>query len=164
MNCKNLRIRSKNYKKYFYCTANKCVVDATTCYCCKMKEYKTTTPIKRTAIEKKTHKVSKMAKACDISQKVKYEVWERDNHQCIFCNINVPVSCANAHCLSRAHGGLGIVQNIVTACPKCHHELDNGKDRKKYTVLLLSYMKRLYGEDWNPGIFKYTKWKEIENG
>ena len=36
MNCKNLRIRSKNYKKYFYCTANKCVVDATSCYCCKM--------------------------------------------------------------------------------------------------------------------------------
>ena len=85
MNCKNLRIRSKNYKKYFYCTANKCVVDATTCYCCKMKEYQTTTPIKKTAIKKKTHKVSKMAKACDIPQKVKNEVWERERQ--VFYNI-----------------------------------------------------------------------------
>lgn len=163
MNCKNLRIRSKNYKKYFYCVANKCVVDATTCYCCKMKEYKTTTPIKRTAIEKKTHKVSKMAKACDISQKVKNEVWERDNHQCIFCNTEVPVSCANAHCVSRAHGGLGIVQNIVTACPKCHHELDNGLHRQGYFIMLHSYMKKLYGDDWDKNSV-YNKWKEIENG
>lgn len=163
MNCKNLRIRSKNYKKYFYCVANKCVVDATTCYCCKMKEYKTTTPIKRTAIEKKTHKVSKMAKACDVSQKVKNEVWERDNHRCIFCNTEVSVSCANAHVISRAHGGLGIVQNIVTACPKCHHELDNGKNRRLYLAQLVLYMQKLYGDNWRDNVI-YNKWKEIENG
>ena len=157
MNCKNLKIRTKNYKKYFYCVANKCVVDAATCYCCKMKEYKTTTPIKRSAIKKKTHKVSKMAKACDISQKVKNEVWERDNHQCIFCNINVPVSCANAHVISRAHGGLGVVQNIVTACPTCHHELDNGKFRAAYLKKLAEYITSLYGNNWQKDVV-YTKW------
>lgn len=164
MNCKNLRIRSKNYKKYFYCVANKCVVDATTCYCCKMKEYKTTTPIKRTAIEKKTHKVSKMAKACDIPKKVKHEVSERDNHKCIFCNLVVPESCSNAHFISRAHGGLGIAENIITACPKCHHELDNGKSRSNYIYYARKYLKGIYGETWNPGFLTYNKWKELENG
>lgn len=102
-----------------------------------------------------------MAKACDIPQKVKNEVWERDNHQCIFCNINVPVSCANAHVVSRAHGGLGIVQNIVTACPKCHHELDNGKNRKNYLSILGFYMRNLYGDDWQNNVV-YKKWGAFE--
>lgn len=163
MNCINLKIRTKNYKKYFYCIANKCVVDASTCYCCKQKEYKAVKPLKTTPIKKKTHKISKMAKACDISQRVKYEVWERDNHECIFCKINVPVSCANAHVVSRAHGGLGIVKNIVTACPKCHHELDNGKERKKYLTYLKAYMTRMYGADYFRNVI-YSKWKEIGNG
>ena len=31
---------------------------------------------------------SKISKACDISQKVRKEVLERDNHQCIICGAN----------------------------------------------------------------------------
>ena len=157
MNCKNLRIRSKNYKKYFYCVANKCIVDATTCYCCKEKEFKSATPIKKTPIKKKTHKVSKMAKACDISSTVKERVWERDGHKCIFCNREVPVTCANAHYIPRSLGGLGIEQNIVTACPLCHHEQDNGLNTKKYDEMARNYLESYYGDYWNIKKLIYKK-------
>lgn len=146
MNCKNLRIRSKNYKKYFYCVVNNCVVDATCCYCCKEKEYKAITPIKKTQLKKKTHKVSKMAKACDISQETKEVVWERDNHKCIFCGKHVPVGCANSHYIPRSQGGLGIEQNIVTACPECHHEQDNGLNTEYYELKTKRYLQSHYGD------------------
>lgn len=146
MNCKNLRIRSKNYKKYFYCVVNNCVVDATCCYCCKEKEYKAITPIKKTQLKKKTHKVSKMAKSCDISQETKEVVWERDNHKCIFCGKHVPVGCANSHYIPRSQGGLGIEQNIVTACPECHHEQDNGLNTEYYELKTKRYLQAHYGD------------------
>ena len=161
MNCKNLRIRSKNYKKYFYCVVNKCVVDATCCYCCKEKEYKATTQIKRTQIKKKTHKVSKMAKACDISQKTKEIVWERDGHMCIFCGNPVPVSCANSHYIPRSQGGLGIEQNIVTACSKCHHEQDNGLNTEYYDLKAQRYLQAHYGDLSKVNLI-YTKYKTKE--
>lgn len=148
MKCKFLKIRSKNYKKYFYCSCNKCVVDANTCYCCKKKEFNQYKSIQRTPIIKKNHKVSKMAKACDIPQKVKNEVWERDNHCCIFCGKEVPITCANSHIVKRSHGGLGIPENVVCACPDCHHEYDNGKYSLNYVVKAQNHMLKIYGNDW----------------
>ena len=49
--------------------------------------------------------MSKRSKACDISQKVKEIVWNRDNKQCIFCYRYVPKSCANAHFIKRSQRG-----------------------------------------------------------
>lgn len=158
MNCKNLRIRSKNYKKYFYCVVNKCVVDATCCYCCKEKEYKATTQIKRTQIKKKTHKVSKMAKACDISQKTKEIVWERDGHMCIFCGKLLPWNYANAHFIPRSAGGLGIEENIFTACDNCHREQDNGLNTKVYTDKAENHLRACYGSNWNIENLIYKKY------
>lgn len=45
---------------------------------------------------------SKRAKECDISQKVKETVWERDNYECIYCHESVPKACANAHYIKRS--------------------------------------------------------------
>ena len=45
---------------------------------------------------------SKRSKACDISQKTKEKVWERDNHKCISCGRYVPKTCANAHFIKRS--------------------------------------------------------------
>lgn len=58
---------------------------------------------------------------------VKKKVWERDRHHCIYCGN--PYAMPNAHYISRAHGGLGIEENVVTLCQKCHHNFDNGKDK-----------------------------------
>lgn len=72
---------------------------------------------------------SKRSKACDIPGKVKETVFERDKGCCIVCG---RPGFPNAHYLSRARGGLGIEQNIVTLCPDCHFEYDNGKELAKY--------------------------------
>lgn len=45
---------------------------------------------------------SKRTKACEISQKVKEIVWNRDKHCCILCGEYVPKSCANAHYIKRS--------------------------------------------------------------
>lgn len=46
--------------------------------------------------------MSKRSNACNISQKVKKKVWERDNHCCIICGS--PYAMPNAHYISRAQG------------------------------------------------------------
>lgn len=54
----------------------------------------------------------------------------------------------NAHFISRAKGGLGIPENIVTLCRACHHEFDNGIDREYYCDRIERYLKKIY-PDWN---------------
>ncbi len=49
---------------------------------------------------------SKRAKALEIPKKVKLIVWERDNHQCIFCH------------------RLGIPENIFCACLLCNNKFN----------------------------------------
>ena len=101
--------------------------------------------------------MSKRSRACDISQKVKKRVWERDNHCCVFCYN--PYAMPNAHYLSRAHGGLGIEQNIVTLCQKCHHELDNGKDKELSQAIkhkIEAHLRTFYPE-WSIDLLKYKK-------
>ena len=46
--------------------------------------------------------MSRRSKACEISQKAKEEVWNRDKHKCIYCGRYVPKSCANAHFIKRS--------------------------------------------------------------
>ena len=45
---------------------------------------------------------SKRSKACDISQKVKQIVWDRDKHKCIYCGKYVPKTFADAHFIKRS--------------------------------------------------------------
>lgn len=87
---------------------------------------------------------SKRSKACDISPKVKQAVWERDGMRCIFCG--TPYAMPNAHILPRSKGGLGVEKNIVTACIKCHHNMDNTPKRKEYLAFAKKYLENIYGE------------------
>ena len=98
---------------------------------------------------------SRRAKATDISQKVKKIVWERDGHRCVCCGS----TCAmpNAHYISRAKGGLGIEQNIVTLCQHCHHAYDNSTQRPFFEKLIREYLKETYGEEWNEENLVYKK-------
>ena len=90
---------------------------------------------------------SKRAKATDIPMRVKLEVLNRDK-VCIFCG---RPGAPNAHYISRAHGGLGIERNIVTACTKCHNEMDNGKQSQRYKDIARDYLKS-----------RYFNWREDE--
>lgn len=105
---------------------------------------------------------SKRAKACDITQKVKQEVWERDGGCCVYCGNNYNVM-PNAHYISRAHGGLGIPQNIVTLCTnltpnQCHHKFDNGsaEEREEIGEKIREYLMDCY-PDWNEEDLYYKK-------
>lgn len=85
---------------------------------------------------------SKRAKALDISQKVKKAVWERDHGRCILCGSSRAMP--NAHYISRAQGGLGIEQNIVTLCFDCHRRTDQSIERKTCLANIKQYLDRHY--------------------
>lgn len=103
--------------------------------------------------------MSKRSNACDITQKVKEIVWNRDYHRCIFCEKYVPKTCANAHFIKRSQGGLGIEENIVTLCPECHFEEDHGQNTKVYEEYIENYLKGIYGAEWNKEKLIYKKWR-----
>lgn len=100
---------------------------------------------------------TKRAKACDINQKVKQRVWERDNGCCVICGNNYNVM-PNAHYIPRSKGGLGIEENIFTACTRltendCHYKFDEygiGRDEVQ------KYLKSIY-PNWGEDKLKYKK-------
>lgn len=155
MCCMNLKVRSKKYKKYFYCTALKKEVTGNKCCNCKLKEYKTVKPIKG--------KKHQQTKATAIQKSVKEIVWARDNHRCIFCNKLVDVFYANAHYIPRSAGGKGIEENIFTACEDCHRQQDNGLKTKEYDKRAENYLRNIYGDVWNKEKLIYRK-RRIING
>lgn len=85
----------------------------------------------------------KRTKACAITQAVKKKVYERDRGLCIFCGRpGDPV----AHVVPRSKGGLGVEQNIVTACGSCHAAMDNGVFRSAFVAAAENYLAGIYGE------------------
>ena len=50
----------------------------------------------------------------------------------------------SCHYIPRSHGGLGIEQNIVTACIECHHMMDNSTARRGYLERAKWYLEELY--------------------
>ena len=99
--------------------------------------------------------MSKRSHACEISQKTKKVVWDRDNNRCVYCGKYVPMACANAHFIKRSQGGLGIPENIVTLCPECHYQEDHGLNTQLY---IEKYLKNVYGLNWNKEKLIYKKY------
>lgn len=96
----------------------------------------------------------KRTRACAISQKTKLRVYERDKGRCIFCGAP---GLPEAHYIPRSHGGLGIEQNIVTACRPCHDKMDNSTARQQMLQVAADHLKRFY-PDWNEQSLVYDKW------
>ena len=83
----------------------------------------------------------KMTKATSIPESVKRKVYTRDRGKCVVCGApGIP----NAHYIRRSQGGLGIEENIVTLCPKCHHDFDNGFRREEIGAWLSEYLDKWY--------------------
>lgn len=85
---------------------------------------------------------SKRSRACDIPKKVKDKVWERDHNRCIICGSFY--AKPNAHYIPRSKGGLGIEENIVTLCERCHYDYDHTTFRKEMGEYIEAYLKRKY--------------------
>lgn len=158
MKCKYFTIRTKNKNKYSYCRLLRKEIDLNACKSCSDKEYKiykqlqASKPIKEYKLKK-----HKLTKETDISQKVKKEVWERDNHKCIFCGKEAPLFNANSHYIKRSQLGLGIPKNIMTNCDECHDKYDDSIFRKEMQIKAKRHFQSKY-EDWNEEDLVYKKW------
>lgn len=95
----------------------------------------------------------KRTRACNISQKTKKIVFQRDHGQCIFCKQK---GLPEAHVVSRAHGGLGVPQNIITVCRKCHNKLDQTTARV-YMIPVANYYLHQKYPNWSPSKVTYDK-------
>ena len=150
MNCINFRIKTKKYKKYLFFNYKKKKITFDDCKHCEYKQYK--------EIKKIKGKKHKQTKKTEISKAVKMAVWNRDKHKCIFCGKLLPWNYANAHYIPRSAGGLGIEENIFTACENCHREQDNGLNSKLYTDKAKNYLMTCYGSNWDIKNLIYKKY------
>lgn len=96
----------------------------------------------------------------DIPMNVKRKVWERDEHRCILCGSGR--ASPNAHFIPRSALGLGIEENIVTLCLRCHDRFDNSADRKLIREEIRRYLKSKY-PNWDEKKLVYRKFGAIED-
>ena len=117
-----------------------------------------------------------MTKKVAISNKVRERVHERDNDECIFCQMGYHAASekrmANEfgyqgrqimHFVSRARGGLGIEENLAIGCTLHHMLYDNGAhgEHAEMKPLFEEYLKDMY-PDWDEKKLVYNKWAEME--
>jgi len=90
--------------------------------------------------------MSERKKSTDIDSRSRNEVHERDGHRCVYCGrTDKPIELA--HFISRAHGGKGVPQNLLSLCIDCHRRFD-GAERNDMRNFLKEYLKTLY-PDWD---------------
>ena len=100
---------------------------------------------------------SKRSKACDITKKVKDIVWQRDGERCVVCGSRYAMP--NSHFIRRSQGGLGIPENIVTMCQRCHNMYDQGSDRREIEAFVERYLRSIY-PNWDKEKLVYKKWSQ----
>jgi len=93
-------------------------------------------------------------KQTDIDAKSRAIVHERDKHKCVYCGrTDKPIGLA--HYISRAQGGLGIPENLISLCLECHGEYDGGK-RSEMQGYLAEFLQSVY-PDWDERRLVYRK-------
>lgn len=157
MNCINLRRRTKNNRPYLFCIEKRSVIDFKECSNCSCRKYKKVSKMAVKKPLKECKKKHKLTIATSISKNVKLKVWERDNHRCIFCHKLVAWNLANSHFIKRSHLGLGIEENIFTACLECHNKFDDSIYRKKMLPIAEKHLKSKY-PNWNEENLIYNKY------
>lgn len=107
----------------------------------------------------------KDTKARAISPEVKEAVAQRDSFDnwpcCINCGrpapIEKPTAFSNAHFISRAQGGLGIEENILTLCSECHRRYDQTTERPRLREFFREYLQSKYS-DWDEAKLYYRRY------
>jgi 5-methylcytosine-specific restriction endonuclease McrA len=111
--------------------------------------------------------MAKRTDALSIPQRVKEAVAARDSIDgaacCVLCGKPAPsiapTSYSCAHYISRAQGGLGIEENILTLCPACHREYD-GARKNELKPILRKHLKDHY-ENWKEVNLIYRKGESL---
>ena len=97
--------------------------------------------------------MNKRTRVVSIPTRVKRQVEERDHGLCIFCGAP---GKGEAHFISRAQGGLGIEENLITVCRPCHDQLDNSTKRKEMLRVAENHLKAIYPY-WDKSFLIYEK-------
>ena len=98
--------------------------------------------------------MSRRTKALQIPKRVKDAVYERDGGRCIWCGS--AEGLPEGHFISRAQGGLGIEENVMTLCRSCHRRYDQTADRKDMRVFFQRDLQCKY-QDWDEERLVYRK-------
>lgn len=106
--------------------------------------------------------MNKRTKVVAIDPKVKKVVHERDRGRCLFCGKPVTVDFACAHVIPRSAGGLGVEENIITACFQCHINMDSTPARQAMLVTAKTWLKKTYPH-WDEKKYVYKKGETDEN-
>lgn len=118
-------VRSKNYKKYFYCRCHKKEINNNDCWYCNSKEYK----------ERKTiNKVSK--KRVCVSKDTYKKVFQRDNGRCRLCG-SPEIQLHHIIYRSEDKSLIDEPNNCIMLCGRCHSMVH--RDKNKWQP----YLKRL---------------------
>lgn len=99
-----------------------------------------------------------MKKHTRINSNVYETVLARDNKQCVICGSNRNLHAH--HYIYRSHLGLGIEENLVMICKRCHinvHERDDGTLKNK----LKKHLDKHYPE-FSDEQRKYNKFRKEE--
>ena len=115
MKCKHLKIRSKKYKKYFYCDILKKEIDISNCSYCKNKDYKTYKHIRKRSsnlVRREKHRYSRIY---------------QDLAKCSVCGSKLGIE--KNEIFSGSYRHLSIEYGMVNPLCKKHHELFH-KDRE----------------------------------
>jgi 5-methylcytosine-specific restriction endonuclease McrA len=67
---------------------------------------------------------------------------------------------SNAHFISRAQGGLGVEENILTLCPGCHRRYDQTTEREELRGFFREYLQQKY-LDWDESKLYYRKGNDV---
>lgn len=105
-----------------------------------------------------------------IPASVKAAVKARDGGTCIICGAPGMPCC---HAVRRSQGGMGVEENIVTLCGRCHYAFDEGlflkqlrplglHDRQDIKNFIHAYLAGHY-PGWTPEGVTYHKWEDFEN-
>ena len=97
--------------------------------------------------------MNKRTKSLAISKTVREAVMARDGGICVICG-RPGDPCA--HYVSRAQGGLGIEENIVTLCLGCHRLYDQTVHRTYLREAIADYLREQY-ENWDDVCLTYRK-------
>jgi hypothetical protein len=77
----------------------------------------------------------------------------------VYCGRATPnggIEWSNAHYISRAQGGLGIEENILTLGPDYHHDFDQTTKREEMRAFFREYLMERY-PGWDERKLVYRK-------
>lgn len=119
INCKDLKVRTKKYKKYYYCNRKKEEVDLKDCYNCNNKEYKKAKPIKKVSKKRKT-----------VSEETYDIVFKRCNGRCQICGTTENLSYHHVLFRSERPDLIDDPRNGIMLCNEFANDCHKGKAHK----------------------------------